>query len=150
MRVQLRVQASADRNGMQSLRKMQKKMLINTVRFAVAGAGVAAVVKGVDGVVAFTYGSTLGLANQWLLQTEIENIGSIRNVIQIANNTAVRLLISVLILYITYKLMGEHVEAWQVGGVYTGFLMNKLGMVHGYLSEELGPEHIRDDERGAD
>jgi uncharacterized membrane protein len=141
---------AVDRNGMKSFQKMQQKMLMNSFRFATIGAGVAAMVKGLDGVAVFTYGSAIGLTNQWLLQSEVENIGSIKNILQVLNNTATRLALSVSILYITYLLLGEHIETWQVGGAYTGFLMNKLGMIHGYLTEELGPEHIQDDDRGLD
>lgn len=98
----------------------------------------------------FLYGSALGIANTWLLQSEVENVGSIKNVIQILNNMSTRLVLTVATLYITYLLLGEHVETWQAGGAFTGFLMGKLGLVHGYLSEELGPVEIQDDERGAD
>lgn len=146
----LTIRASADRNGMQSFRKMKHTMVMNSLQFAAVGSGVAAVLKGVPGVEAFAYGVALGITNQWMLQSEVENVGSIQNVVMLLNNMTTRLLLSVAILYITYVLMGEHVESWQAGGAFTGFLMSKLGMIHGYLNVELGPPEIQDDERGMD
>lgn len=145
-----KVYATTDRNGMQSFRNMKKTMLVNSLQFATVGSGVAAVLKGAPGVEAFAYGVALGIANQWLLQSEVETVGSIRNVVMLLNNMTTRLALSVAILYITYVVMGEHVESWQAGGAFTGFLMSKLGMIHGYLNEELGPPTIQDDERGMD
>lgn len=144
------VYATADRNGMQSFRNMKKKMLVNSLQFAAVGSGVAGVMKGLPGVEVFAYGVAIGIANQWLLQSEVENVGSIRNVVMLLNNMTTRLALTVATLYITYVLLGEHVESWQAGGAFTGFLMSKLGMVHGYLTIELGPSTIQDDERGMD
>lgn len=144
------VRASADRNGMQSFRGMKKAMLVKSIEFSLIGSGVAAVVKGVPGIEAFVYGSALGIANQWLLQSEVEQVGSIKNIVQLMNNMTTRMALTVATLYMTYLLLGEHVEAWQAGGAFTGFLMSKLGLIHGYLHEELGPAEIQDDDRGTD
>lgn len=150
MRPSVKVFASADRNGMQSYRLLRKKMIETSCQFACVGSCIAFAVKGVSGMEAFVYGSTIGLANQWLMQSEVENIGSLRNVLQLLNNQLTRLALSVAILYITYTILDEHVEKWQVGGAFTGFLMSRLGMVHEYLHAEIGPEQIQDDDRGAD
>lgn len=135
---------------MQSFRRMKTVVLRKSLEFSVVGAGVAAIVKGAPGVEVFAYGSALGMANQWLLQAEVEKIGSIKNVVQVLNNMTTRMLFTIAILYITYTLMGEHVESWQACGAFTGFLMSKLGLIQGYLHADIGPEQVQDDSRGFD
>lgn len=129
---------------------MKRKMLTNTLKYAAVGTMVASILKGVDGAEVFMYGSALGIANQWMLQTEVESIGSIRNIYQTLNNTLLRMFVTAAVIYITLAISKDHVETWQVGGAFTGFLMNKLGIIDGYLNEEIGPERIQDTERGDD
>lgn len=139
-----------DRNGMQSFRNMKRKMLLNTTKYLAIGTCVASILKGVEGAEVFLYGGALGIINQWLMQNEVESIGSIRSVYQLLNNTILRMFLTAAIIYVTFILSHQNVETWELGGAFTGFLMNKVGMIDGYITEEIGPDTIQDRDRGLD